>query len=179
MTRAARVVWTSRAPPFSLRAWGWGGKMSQSPGLLRMGAEWVPVGAWGGRVVVSTMAGKRLRRWPRVSPLPRDPLRPTQTTASRGRGRGWGNIELLSRRWDARVCAIDNATPHPPFGHLVSFKRGPRQLPPRGAGFVGGGGELVRGRRVWTGCGPWPRCWPAESGLDSEARRRTAVVDHP
>jgi hypothetical protein len=44
MTRAARVVWTSRAPPFSLRAWGWGGKMSQSPGLWRLGAGWVPVG---------------------------------------------------------------------------------------------------------------------------------------
>jgi hypothetical protein len=126
--------------------------MSQSPGLLRMGAEWVPVGAWGGRVVVSTMAGKRLRRWPRVSPLPRDPLRPTQTTSSRGRGRGWGNIELLSRRWDARVCAIDNATPHPPFGHLVSFKRGPRQLPPRGAGFVGGG-------RIGEGTSRLDRLW--------------------
>ena len=104
-----------------------GGKMSQSPGLLRMGAEWVPVGAWGGRVVVSTMAGKRLRRWPRVSPLPRDPLCPTQSTPSRGRGRGWGNIELLFPRWDASVFAIDGAAPHPPFGHL----------PPEGEGSGG------------------------------------------
>jgi len=105
-----------------------GGKMSQSPGLWRLRAEWVPVGARGGRFVVATMAGERLRHRPRVSPLPRDPLRPTQTTSSRGRGRGWGNIELSFPRGHANGFAIDSAAPHPPFGHL----------PPEGEGTVGG-----------------------------------------
>ena len=116
-----------------------GGKMSQSPGLWRMGAEWVPVGARGARVVVSTVICERLRRWPRVPPLPRDPLCPTQSTPSRGRGRGWENIELSFPRWDARVFAIGNAAPHPPFGHL----------PPEGEGSVEG--RFGEGRLVSIG----------------------------
>ena len=54
---------------------------------------------------LSTLALGSHRRWiPRVEkqhhvpPLPRDPLRPTQPTPPRGRGRGWGNIKLSSRR---------------------------------------------------------------------------------
>jgi hypothetical protein len=97
------------------------------PGAMAVGDEWVRVGAWGARVVVSTVRCERVRRWLRVSPLPRDPLCPTQATSSRGRGRGWGNIELLFSRWDSSVFAIGNATPHPPFGHL----------PPEGEGPVG------------------------------------------
>ena len=113
----------------------------------------------------------------RASPLSRATRCAQHKRHRRGGGAGGGGASSCrSRRGHANGFAIDNATPHPPFGHLVSFKRGPRQLPPEGQALLGV--ELVRGRRVRTGCGPWPRCWPAESGLDSEARRRTAVVDH-
>jgi hypothetical protein len=69
-----------------------------------------------------------------VPPLPRDPLRPTQPTPSRGRGRGWGNIKLSFGRWHANGFAIGRASP------LSRETRSAQHSRHRRGGGAGGGG---------------------------------------
>jgi len=129
-----------------------GGKMSQSPGLWRMGVEWVPVGARGARFVVSTAICERVRRWPRVSPLPRDPLCPTQATSSRGRGRGWGSIELSFPTRARERFRHRQRDPSSALRAPCIFQKGSKTASPRGAGFVGGriGEGTSRPDRLWA-----------------------------
>jgi len=86
------------------------------------------------QVVVPAMARERFRDRQRVPPLPRDPLRPTQPTPSRGRGRGWGNIKLSFGRWHANGFAIDSASP------LSRETRSAKHSRHRRGGGAGGGG---------------------------------------
>jgi hypothetical protein len=68
------------------------------------------------------------------SPLPRDPLRQTQPTPPRGRGRGWGNNKLSFQRWHVSVSVIDSTSP------LSRETRSAQHSRPRRGGGAGGGG---------------------------------------
>ena len=74
------------------------------------------------------------RPYPRLRHAKRlpSPARPAVGNSDRsiaGEGRGWGDNELSwSRLRVVRREARLRKAPHPAFGHLVSFKRGPRQL---------------------------------------------------